>query len=954
MMFVGIFQLSAQFAVMINVDNAANIEIRTKGGAGDALELSDGMNRQTLTAEDSPLQIKAAAGAEIVSVTLNKAETITPADGVYSVAFSGASMIEIATQSGTPVARDVEFFITASGAGATETSFTMQYEKDGEWLDATKNNWGMYSIPENSTVKAAAVSPYKLTSLTVSGTAIETTAQADGAVTFVCSYDKFYFQTIYVNLGLVADAIKFSITVDYAPNITASLENQRQGEYTQLTLNNGKNDFVCLPANSPLEFFATEGASIVAMTRNGETVNPTGWGGSNGWVFELENGDDFVVTTQGKEVDVKLVAPEGNAALDSYFFKNADGDVYKATGMEYTLNVHAGEMIYVSPRPGAVISSLIHQNGGQSDMRSYFRAAEGADKQNPMSVSVYGTRNVTGVVINVDDASRVQVIQEGGRGDALELQNGNNAFALADLKNALAISVTAGNQMVEVTKNGDIMTPNASGVYLVNVEESDWIEIKSRKSPVNVTVNFSLNDGADLSWLKGAVNGQETTLASPMTIQTYSTMEISSRNGYTIESLTCSTEGVELTQNTATKAYLITVPNTDIVTVDLAVSVKEMEPEEGNAIVIPNGDEIIINYWEFSKNEEDEKYTFVKKLENNTVNQVALGNYVRVYCKDSESRLKYVKINGTDVEEYEPNSDNRIVYVKIEARTVIEAEAHTPCQAYTEQTFDDIKHIIAGTLYFDIDGRQETRIYPEAGETVKFIPAPEKGYLFDHVEMFYSTTMAAEGIALDKLEYTFTAKDVEENYILFKAVFKENPEEKSFVVRGATAWLMDADGNIVSGTEGAKGNVVFQNSEGKYVREISGIEGETVKLFVSVSNEEDQGKYQVAFYCFMEGFPNNKISGSEYVINAKDADAESVIWINAVVKDMTSGVDNAKATTLFYDADNQVVTSSDAIKVFSASGKLLISTERHEVSVSGLPAGAYIIVSGKENIKIAK
>ncbi|MGM9806301.1 MAG: hypothetical protein ACI3Z7_07745 [Candidatus Aphodosoma sp.] len=956
LMFVGIFQLPAQFAVMINVDNAANVEIKTQGGTGDALDLYDGMNRQMLTAEDSPLQIKAAAGAEVVSVTLNQADAIDPVDGVYSVAFSSGIMLDIVTRTGAPVVRDVEFFVVANGSGTSDASYTMQYENDGEWLDVTKNSWGMYSIPENSTVRTTAVSPYELTSITFrNGTAIETALQADGSVTFVCDYDNFYYQTIYVNLGLSPDAIQFSVTVDYAPNVTACLENQRQSPYTPLTLKDGKNEFVCLPANSPVEFSATEGASIVAMTRNGESVNPIGWGGSNGWVFELEDGDDFVVTTQGKEVDVKLTAPEGNTALDNYFFKNAKGNVYKATGIEYLLKVHAGEMIYVSPRPGTAMSYLVHQNGGQSDMYSYFRAAEGADKQNPMSVSVYGTRNVTGVVINVDDTSRVQIIQEGGRGDALELHNGNNTFALSDLRNALAISVKNGNQMVEVTKNGDVMTPNASGVYLVNVEEGDWIEITSRKNPVNVTVNFSFNDEADISWIKGAVNGQETTLTSPMTIQTYATMAISPREGYTIESLTCSTEGVELTQNTATGEYLITIPNTDIVTVDIAVSVKETEPEEGYAIVIPNGDEIIINYWEFTKNEEDGTYTYVKKLDNNTVNQVALGNYVRVYCKDSESRLKYVKVNGTDVEAYEPNSNNRIVYVKIETRTVIEAEAHTPCQAYTEQTFDDVKHIVAGTLYFDIDGKQETRIYPEAGETVKFIPAPEKGYLFDHIEMFYSNTMAANGIALDKLEYTFTETDTEENYILFKAVFKEDPEEKSYVVRGSTAWLMDTDGNIITGTEGAVGNVVFQTAEGKLVREISGIEGETVKLFVSVSEQEYQDKYEVAYYCFMEGFPNNKISGSEYVIDAKDANAENVIWINAVVKATTTGVDNVDGTTsLFYDADNQVIRASDAVMVFGMSGKLLISTERHEVSVSGLPAGTYIVVSGKENIKIAK
>lgn len=188
-------------------------------------------------------------------------------------------MLDIVTRTGAPVVRDVEFFVVANGSGTSDASYTMQYEKDGEWLDVTKNSWGMYSIPENSTVRTTAVSPYELTSITFrNGTAIETALQADGSVTFVCDYDNFYYQTIYVNLGLSPDAIQFSVTVDYAPNVTACLENQRQSQYTPLTLKDGKNEFVCLPANSPVEFSATEGASIVAMTRNGESVNPIGWG----------------------------------------------------------------------------------------------------------------------------------------------------------------------------------------------------------------------------------------------------------------------------------------------------------------------------------------------------------------------------------------------------------------------------------------------------------------------------------------------------------------------------------------------------------------------------------------------------------------------------------------------------------------------------------------------------
>lgn len=963
MLLLGVFHASAT-SVIINVDKAANVVIKTNYGYGRTIdELTDGMNRLDLSdTDDSPLQIVAAEGAEIVSVMKNETEEITASNGSYTVRFYSAGIkIDIVTREGgsTPVARDVAFSAYAMGTGISGSPFTMQYEKDGEWSDVGKDNFGMYAVPENSAVKVSPVSPYTLESLTFrNGDAIETTRTDDGALTFVCAYDKFYYQAIYVNMGVSENAIRFSITVDYAPNLSAFLENQREEgkPWISLDLKDGKNNFVCLPENTPLGFFETTGASIVAVTRNGEPASPTGWGGSNGWVFEpLEDGDDFVVTTQGKEVDVELVAGEGYASLDNYFFKNADGKEYKASGMNYMIKVHAGETIYVSPRPGTAMTYIMHSNGGNSNMLDNFRVAEGADGVNPMKVTVYGTRNVNGVVINVDDDTRVQVIQEGGRGDVLALHKGKNEFALADIKNALAISAAEGNQMVSVTKNGDAVAPNANGVYLVNAEEGNWIELVSRKNPVDVTLNFSLNEGADISWLKGSVDGQTATLALPVIIKTYAPISISANDGYILESLTCATPGVELSNDVAAKTYTLTVSDANITTLDVNVVVKEMEPEEGNAVVIPNGDEILVTYREYSKNESGE-YTFVKRLANNTVNQVALGNYVQAYCKDTQSRFSFVKANGVQVE-YEAGSDDRIAYVKIDGRTVIEAEIHTPCQAYTQETFDDVKHVVAGTVYFDVNGSKETLIYPEAGQTVKFIPAPEKGYLFEHIELFYSLTFAADGIKLDGLDYTFTEQDVKENYILFKAVFRENPDEKSYAVRGSTAWLKDADGNINVGVQGAKGTVVFQDNEGKYVREITGLEGETVKLFVSVTDEAEQDKYIVDSYCFMQGFPDNKIQGSQYDINAKDADNEGVIWISAIVKEKGPGVGvdtPADVMAISYDSDSQMVRAKGAVRIFSVSGNMVLSADENEVSVAQLPAGVYIVVSENENIKFVK
>lgn len=958
MLLFGALQAAAQtVSVVIGVDNASHVVVKTNYGYGSELQLNDGINQFKLSdTDDSPLQIKAAEGYEIVSVTKNESETITGNNGEYLVRFySGGVKVDIVTKTSegtTPSLRDVLFSVSANGAD--NSSFTVTYQKDGEWVVPEKE-YSMWKCPENSVVKVSPVSPYVLNSLTTrSGEAVETTA-ADGALTFVCAYEKFYYQTLYANMAVDENAIKFSITVDYAPNLSVFLENQREGEWISLLLKDGKNDFICLPENSPLEFFTTEGAEILGITHNGEPAFPTGWGGSNGWVFELENNDAFVVTTLGKEVDVELVVLEGQnyTGLENYYFKNDEGKVYKASGMKDVIKVHAGENITVSPRPGTIMKYIMHSNGGTSNMYDTFRAAAGADGVNPMKVTVCGTRNVSGITINVDEADRVQVLQEGGRGDALELHKGSNNFTPDDIKNALAVSATEGNQIVSVTLNGDAVAANANGIYLINAVEEDWIEITSRKNPVDVAVTFSLNEGAQLKWLKATINGQDIELTSPLTVKSYSVITVAARDGYTLEQLTCA-DDVQLVKNGTTNVYTITISSADVTAITVNATLTEMTPDDGNAIVVPNGDETLIKYREFSK-EQDGTYKFVKVLDNNTVNQVKLGNYVEAYCKDSESYFSFVKANGEDVA-FEAGSDNRKAYILIEGRTEIEAEVHTPCQAYTQSTFDDVKHIECGTVYFVIDGKDATSINPVAGQKVTFRPAPAKGYVFSHIEKFYSLTFAADGIRLDGLEYTFTEADVKENYILFKGVFTEDPEVKSYVVRGSTAWLMDANGEIVSGTEGAKGNVIFQDNEGKYVREITGIEGDVVKLFVTVTNEEEQEKYIVDSYCFMKGFPNSKIPGSEYTIKAEDADAEGVIWINAIVKEKNgSGVDDLEVTSaISYDSAAQMLKAQGAIRVYGVSGNVVLSTAETELSVARLPAGVYIAVSENSIIKFVR
>ena len=943
---------------MIDVDKASNVIVQTMSGNGRTLDLYDGMNRFDLSEQDSPLLIQAATGAQIVSVTQNETTAINPSgDGNYRIGISTSGMmIKIVTSgSGSSVTKDVHLDFFASGDEITGKPFTVYYEKDSEWIEP-QTEWGQSVIPENASVKIVPESIYEITGCTVpnwNGT-LDGALQADGSYVFTNTVPDYY--RVQVNMQLKATALKFSITVDYAANVDCWLENQRQGEYEKLTVNdNVKTSFAIDASQNPLEFIPAEGAEIVQVLRNGVAQNATGWGGSNGWVFEVEDGDDFSVSTKGTPTDILIEAPEGNAALDAYIFTRNDGSTVSLSGQSATLTGNLGEMINVSERPGTTIQHIIGSNGAQANMDNNMRVVKGSDGTNLAKYLIYGSRDMSGVVISVDDASRVSVIQEGGRGDALQLNNGENRFAITDIKNSLAFSATAGNQIVSVTVNGNTVNVNSNGYYMVEAVEGDWIAVTSRKNPVDAVISFNFNEGADITWLTATSAGIPVELSNPMTVKSYTTLTFSAADGYVLEGISCETPGISVSAIEGEGKWVVTIENADVTDAAIDVTMSEMQASEGNSIVVPNGNELFVSYWEMTEKDGVLSETYVKKLANNRVNEVKTGNWIRIYCQDSQSEFESVTINGVALElERDGDEFIRTVWVEVTGRTVIDAEVVTPCQANTTPTYDDNKHIVVGNVYIEVDGVKYTNVIVHAGQTVKLVAEPETGYVFDHFEKFYSQTMAADGIVLDSDTYTFTQADAAENFILFKGVFKVDENVKVFALRGSTAWAVDNDGKPIQETSGAMGNVVFRLGDGSTSRETTAIEGETVRLEIEVYDEEVANNYEVYGFCLMAGFPN-AIIPANYVVSGDDADTDGVIWINGLMRQKGNGVENVTVDSAFrYDASTMTLYAPDTVRIFSASGQLMISTEETLVSVSGLPSGMYIATSGNKTIKFVK
>jgi hypothetical protein len=957
MTLAGIFTAGAT-SVMIDVDKASNVIVQTMSGNGRTLDLYDGMNRFDLSEQDSPLLIQAATGAQIVSVTQNETTAINPSgDGNYRIGISTSGMmIKIVTSgSGSSVTKDVHLDFFASGDDITGKPFAVYYEKDSEWIEP-QAEWGQSVIPENASVKIVPESIYEITGCTVpnwNGT-LDGALQADGSYVFTNTVPDYY--RVQVNMQLKATALKFSITVDYAANVDCWLENQRQGEYEKLTVNdNVKTSFAIDASQNPLEFIPAEGAEIIQVLRNGVAQNATGWGGSNGWVFEVEDGDDFSVSTKGTPTDILIEAPEGNAALDAYIFTRNDGSTVSLSGQSATLTGNLGEMINVSERPGTTIQHIIGSNGAQTNMDNNMRVVKGSDGTHLAKYLIYGSRDMSGVVISVDDASRVSVIQEGGRGDALQLNNGENRFAITDIKNSLAFSATAGNQIVSVTVNGNTVNVNSNGYYMVEAVEGDWIAVTSRKNPVDAVISFNFNEGADITWLTATSAGIPVELSNPMTVKSYTTLTFSAADGYVLEGISCETPGISVSAIEGEGKWVVTIENADVTDAAIDVTMSEMQASEGNSIVVPNGNELFVSYWEMTEKDGVLSETYVKKLANNRVNEVKTGNWIRIYCQDSQSEFESVTVNGVALElERDGDEFIRTVWVEVTGRTVIDAEVVTPCQANTTPTYDDNKHIVVGNVYIEVDGVKYTNVIVHAGQTVKLVAEPETGYVFDHFEKFYSQTMAADGIVLDSDTYTFTQADAAENFILFKGVFKVDENVKVFALRGSTAWAVDNDGKPIQETSGAMGNVVFRLGDGSTSRETTAIEGETVRLEIEVYDEEVANNYEVYGFCLMAGFPN-AIIPANYVVSGDDADTDGVIWINGLMRQKGNGVENVTDDSAFrYDASTMTLYAPDTVRIFSASGQLMISTEETLVSVSGLPSGMYIATSGNKTIKFVK
>ena len=936
--------------VMLNVDKAANIEVSTRQGRGDVLALVDGFNRLELDASESPLFIQPNPGATITSVRINEERDAQKYGLNWLVDFSSANSIKVdvvTSDSGQQTTPTVQFNLITQGEGITvpDNSFAFDY-KDGDlWKTVEKNSWGMYSAPSGADMRIIPNAGYEVASLKVqsTGAAIEGTTE-DGAFLFkntIPDYDG-----AILTLRAASNAIRFSITADYAKNLSAVLEYRESDKGAQtLTIGRTKTDFTILEEANPLVFTPVEGGKIIKVTNNGETVNPIGWEGSGGYQIIVENGDNFVVETEGPACEVTVQAVEGGTGLDSFYFTRRDGTVEKLTGTEATLSGKQGEKITVSPRPGTAFKYLFGSNGMETnpsdDTENWFRIVPGANGTSPALVMVSGERSVQGVTVDVDNAAAITLTDKGGRGNVITLADGVNTLSTSSFTNALSIKANDGYQLTEVTYNGDAVQPNGQGAYNVTASEGGYIQIRSRRSPVATTVNFA----GDPAQFTLRVNGQQVESAASINVRTYDEITVAPAGGYDLLSLAVrESAAADVTKGEGN--YTIYLKDATVNTVNVALTIVEKTPSEGNVIVVANGDESYIKFYETVYSDAEQRYIVVKVLENNTVNEVAKGNFVQVYLKTGAARYSYVRVNGKDVE-----CSERSVYVKVDERTTIDVLSYVPCQVTGSSSIDDERHQVMGQMMFEVNGGEVSSFEATAGMTVKLLPKANNGYKFDHVELYYPGVIDGQGTRIEGETYTFTATDIAQENLLFKAVFTVDEEHPIFVVRGNNAWELDESGQV---TTSPLGEVVILQADGTQKREFTGYAGDIAHLRVTVNSEEVANNYEVESYCLMRGFPNNRIP-ADYVIKAEDADDNGEIWVCAIVRKKGQGISGVEANgELAYEAATATLSAPARVEVYTLTGVKVLTSEAGNVSLEQLAEGLYIAVSGNKTLKFRK
>lgn len=876
------------------IDNPENIKVTTNAGYGRVLEIVNDMS--TVEDADNPLLIEGVNGATITSLSLNMQEVSPAGDGAYRIGITQNSMIQITTQGGSGTQTvSPYFFIMADDNNSASAIITY-----GDGQQVTNGMQATVDVNTEFTITPAPA--YEITNVE-SFNRGPVRNNGDGTYTYTATVEGDY---VYVYTK--GNGTKFTVNIDFAQNVNVFTGISSTETETPCTVYSGANQLNVPADQDYIQFYATDGASIVSITRNGEPVSGAGY---RPWRAMLAAGDVFDVTTQGKPVTVKFSALENQAALENYTFTSG-GTELSLSGMSATADLHLGDVVTVAPK-GATKFNYVYGSGIQTIDSNTFRITK-----EDCEVWVSGEK-ATGVSINVSDAAQIVVRQSNGYGEAVTLQTGLNTFDLAALGSPLQITAAQGCEIISVTLDGTPLTRQNNGSYLANLTEGCYIDIKSREIPSDVAVTFMCLTPGFYEGVEVTVNGEAKTLGTDvanLTVPFEAVVNIKAKFGYVLTDVT-SESGFAITSEEGVFQFVA----------DRAGSVtlfgNKIEAGENQAILSLSADNAGVNFYEYSGE------TLVQILTTENVNVVTKGNTLRMRLFTSNLFIGNVTVNGTPLT---IGKDARVVDYTIEGDADIAVETYSKVDVSVYDVADPVNHSFIGKLYIKVGDELLKNYSAAVGETITLVSETAAGYQLDYIKRIYPESDVEYGDT-----YTISEADLENNLVIFQGVYSVSSETPSYVIRCNQTWV---DNELV-------GYVLIDNN-GTEVKELRFLEGDEVHL-----NAYARDDYETVR--FMLWRDNSVTLSNPYIVNGADADTEGVIDITAEFRPMGSGIGEVSVNgAISYDRALGQLTADGTIRVYNTTGRLILTSDGGTLSVQTLPAGIYIAVTDNGTLKFAK
>lgn len=949
-MLIGAFTTkAADVSFTVDIDNASSAEVIVGYSPFDpAITLQNGVNTVS-GPSDGAVFVKPLNGAEL-TVTANDNPLNLSGGGWYNTGIKDGLVLKIV--SGTEVGggdevKKINTYFNVNPAG------TVTLTTGSETFDITA---ATYDLPADEYAVVAPKEGYVI---------------SDFSTYFISDYTKnddgtWSFKPAdygMVNITTKVVGLDFNVDINVADNVFINAYDENGEDLGLVNLEGYEAPFLCTApkATKVLGFTAPEGGEITSIQRieaNGTITNLSG-SGQGGWRSNFAAGDVYKIEAIGPECEITFSAmDESYAPIDMKHFVVKAGDkTLDLTGTDYPKGVvRVGDILSIS----AGKSYKLKENAAITAYCCTPIVTEGAERTMMVnkggSITIFA-ETITDMFIDVDNAAAVTVKGGNGNGEALTLVDGSNK--LTTVANPLRIEATEGYEIVSLTLDGETQEA-VNGYYIVALEAGSTIGITTRKLPESFPVSiFAIGDGA----IENLIIRQDGEIVDYpnefLVVKPGSQITIQAAFGYVLNNLS-DPQGNSFEENEDTHVWTVTFTKTaSLITADFKA------PAEGNAFVgFSTDNELYVAAYLYDK--DGNRLSEPPSLTRNQTTEVPIGSQVCVNIYGSYYDLNTVTVNGVALE-FEDGT-KELEYFTIEGRTVIEVTTKEIEQKVTVAGDEAIETAVGtgavlGTIYINKVGQRSAQL--KGGDKFTVIPVPTKGYKF---ESFIFDLRTTEGLS-DNLPvsepvdgaYEFTLP-LNATYLFIKGVFVIDNEKPSYMVEGNNLYD-DAEDALETKLIGLiricdpelKPADYADGSHGEGLINVFGYEGEEFELlFWQNLDEFPVDKYYLYSYCLMNK-PEVLVT-TPYKVNPKDVRDNNIISISAIVKERDSSVETIAAAdaTLHYDHATATVTSATDVRVYTLDGKLVKQLPAGEGSLESLASGVYVIVNGKEMVKIAK